>query len=927
MVPALSGLTLAALATALLAAESSAALLSAADSARAGLHRPPLQPMVVGTMQSTLPAPRPAGVQIDDGSWSIISPPPPLPPTPDQHVGIFDTTHNQMVVYGGFGLVDATWALDLNTLTWGQVNASNPPSQRWGASAIYDPVGDRLVMFGGYADLQYSPELWILPLHGPPVWAQVPYPFGGAWPPGRLFQSAIYDPVRYRMIVFGGEDGPSLNDTWALDLSSMTWSQLAAEGVAPSPRFGHSAIYDPAGDEMIVYGGNGGGENGTYALSLGEIPTWRLVPTTGGPPLARTYHTAVLDSRQERMIVHGGASGSYFEDTWELTLGPTPTWTQLAPAGAPAVARYLHNAIYDDAAASMFVFGGRGTGDLRKLTWSQATISNQIIRIDPSQAAITDTVTIRGIGLSNPMSVKFNGTDGYVISSSNYSIVAIVPAGVTNGPVTVTLATQTLTSPADFSVVPKPVIQSATPTAGGVGTSVQVFGTNFTGVTRVSFGPSGHEPFTVVSDGQINAIVDGDAQSGPIRIFTPFTSGSSTFDFTVVHHPPIIAVVAPIHGFVGQSVTVTGQYFSSVTFVAFGPNSQASYVIVSDNQLTATVDGNATSAPITISNFDGATTTTFPFQVDVPQREPAFVSVRDAPNDQGGKVILEWLASGYDIGIDHSVHDYRIWRRAPLMSTAVEPARAARPMAGAPEGFWEAVGDVPAARFQGYAFTAATVQDSLPGSNPYTAFVVQPLFNDPNVIVFSDPDSGYSVDNLSPPMPAPFSVVYGGSTTTLHWTPSNAPDFAEFKLYRGASADFVPGASNLVVATQDTNFVDIAGQAVYKLAAIDLHGNHSKYAVVSPAQTTAVLATLSSVDAQKDRIRLSWIASGEPSLNATLYRATPGSNWARIATLTATGGGLLQYEDRAVTQGGLYGYRLGIMDAGVEVFVCEVWAS
>jgi hypothetical protein len=413
---------------------------------------------------------------VDDGTWSIISPPQPLPPTPDQHVGIFDTTHNQMVVFGGFGLVNATWALDLSAMTWSQVPASNPPSQRWGATAIYDPVADRLVMFGGYADGQYSDELWTLPLHGAPAWTRAIKAISPQWPVGRLFQSAIYDPVRYRMIVFGGEDGPSLNDSWALDLATMTWSQLGPTGSLPSARYGHTAVYDPAGDEMIVYGGYGGEENGVYAMELGAFPKWRVVSATGPAPAWRTYHSAVLDTRQERMVMHAGVGSGFWSDTWQLSMGPNATWTQLQPNGAAEVARRLHNAIYDETNSRMTIFGGQGTGDLRQLAWSQATANPAIFRVDPPAGVPGDTVTIRGLGLSNPLDVQFNGLSASIVSSSNYAVAVVVPAGNPAGPVIVALATQTLTSPSDFAVVMKPVVDSATPLSGAVGTSVQIFG-------------------------------------------------------------------------------------------------------------------------------------------------------------------------------------------------------------------------------------------------------------------------------------------------------------------------------------------------------------------------------------------------------------------------------------------------------------------
>jgi hypothetical protein len=44
--------------------------------------------------------------------------------------------------------------------------------------------------------------------------------------------------------------------------------------------------------------------------------------------------------------------------------------------------------------------------------------------------------------------------------------------------------------------------------------------------------------------------------------------------------------------------------------------------------------------------------------------------------------------------------------------------------------------------------------------------------------------------------------------------------------------------------------VDAAGAYYYKLVAVDIHGNLSRYAVVSPSTPTAILASLVSFDAQ-----------------------------------------------------------------------------
>ena len=86
----------------------------------------------------------------------------------------------------------------------------------------------------------------------------------GAWDvlvvPARSGHSAIYDPVRDRMVVFGGYSGTGytyfLNDVWVLSLAGMpAWTQLTPTGTPPSARYGHSAIYDPVRDRMVVFGG------------------------------------------------------------------------------------------------------------------------------------------------------------------------------------------------------------------------------------------------------------------------------------------------------------------------------------------------------------------------------------------------------------------------------------------------------------------------------------------------------------------------------------------------------------------------------------------------------------------------------------------------------------------------------------------------
>ena len=238
----------------------------------------------------------------------------------DQHAAVWDDAHERMIVFGGY---NGSWALQNEVFAmqksggfyeWTVLSPTGtPPTPRYGVSAIYDPVGVRMLVFGGTdASGNARGDLTQLSLDGTPAWTTL-HPAGG--PNGRWAPSAVYDPFRGRMLVFGGSDslyGSLDNDVWALNLPGMTWTHLAP---------------------------------------------------TGTPPPGRLQHTAVFDTRRNRMLVTGGtvASGDA-RDVWELNCAPaTPVWTRLAPTltalGTP-IGRYLHAAVYDSTGDRMVLYGG-----------------------------------------------------------------------------------------------------------------------------------------------------------------------------------------------------------------------------------------------------------------------------------------------------------------------------------------------------------------------------------------------------------------------------------------------------------------------------------------------------------------------------------------------------------------------------------------
>jgi hypothetical protein len=150
---------------------------------------------------------------------------------------------------------------------------------------------------------------------------------------------------------------------------------------------------------------------------------------------------------------------------------------------------------------------------------------------------------------------------------------------------------------------------------------------------------------------------------------------------------------------------------------------------------------------------------------------------------------------------------------------------------------------VSAAQLSTYSLVTATAGDSVGGSNPRTAFMIEARSGTSTSSPrwFSAPDSGYSVDNIAPAPPAPFTGQYASGTTALHWNPNHETDLAGYKLYRGTTNSFTPGPANLLASLPDTGYADAAGSPyIYKLTAIDSHGNESLVATLVPGGTTAV---------------------------------------------------------------------------------------
>jgi hypothetical protein len=76
----------------------------------------------------------------------------------------------------------------------------------------------------------------------------------------------------------------------------------------------------------------------------------------------------------------------------------------------------------------------------------------------------------------------------------------------------------------------------------------------------------------------------------------------------------------------------------------------------------------------------------------------------------------------------------------------------------------------------------------------------------------------------------------------------------------------VPGPTSLIATTSSTSFLDGAAGHHYKLAAVDVHGNRSGYAIVTPG------GTLDAPSEILPRVVSLGLTSGNPSSGGAVFR-------------------------------------------------------
>jgi hypothetical protein len=352
----------------------------------------------------------------DPATWTkidVLGTPP--GPRKDPQWG-YDVARQRLLIFGGYGehyvgstvyWLDDVWELSLDGApTWTELfPAGTAPSGRLAGISVYDPLRQRFVGFGGTAGA--PTDTWSLDLSGDPAWTTLDT--GPQSPAGSYGMGCIYDPLRDRMVVFGGSNGADYygaqNNLWELTLTDSTvWHRLSAPdslpwdsatATAPKPRRTMATVYDPMRDRMIVFGGfdaltnyDSSFLNDTWALSLGDL-TWQRLAPDGPMPTGRDATAAIYDPTGDRMVLYGGWSGdTMLGDTEYLTWGGTPSSATITGTGSGITgAASLHWQVNQSTGVHAAVFRSSAGEPWTSVATVQTNTSGVATYVDHSVAA------------------------------------------------------------------------------------------------------------------------------------------------------------------------------------------------------------------------------------------------------------------------------------------------------------------------------------------------------------------------------------------------------------------------------------------------------------------------------------------------------------------------------------------------------------
>ena len=295
-----------------------------------------------------------------------------MPSARSRYGAAYDAAGQRALIFGGryrveggsgaYTLFDELWSFDFATRTWSEIETTGGPSARTYPSMFWDEDGEALYVFGGMVNadpmvIQVTEDLW---RYKDGEWTELSTT--GDVPSTRTFLGELWDPQRRRLVIAAGQVGDywsgSYDETYALDIDTLEWSELNDGRDGPSARMHPHLSYDAERDRYLMFGGHTdiGDGNDLWEMDP-ESGEWSMVRDadafTGeglgcagnGSEVPEDYvdqdlsaperrHRGMFTLMHDSIWIFGGMHAecsAHLDDTWRYPLSGGD-WTELIEA-------------------------------------------------------------------------------------------------------------------------------------------------------------------------------------------------------------------------------------------------------------------------------------------------------------------------------------------------------------------------------------------------------------------------------------------------------------------------------------------------------------------------------------------------------------------------------------------------------------------
>lgn len=239
------------------------------------------------------------------------------------HICMFDSSANRILMWSGQGaaLYNDVWAFNMTDSTWEELfpdgNVPGAPLKRYGVATSFDPINNNIITFAGFTTSGRFDDTWIFNIDSL-AWEEKS---NATFPIQRCLTSQSFAQDRREMIIYGGQSSGNLSDIWSLNVDTYSWTNLTPVQ-SPSARHFSSNVYC-GNNNVVIFGGNSlnqgnnaGAMSDLWSYSL-NTQTWDTVTQGTLKPSARFGHTYIYLPDQDKMIIFGGQGTSTLNaETW-----------------------------------------------------------------------------------------------------------------------------------------------------------------------------------------------------------------------------------------------------------------------------------------------------------------------------------------------------------------------------------------------------------------------------------------------------------------------------------------------------------------------------------------------------------------------------------------------------------------------------------